>query len=152
MIDPTHPAIVAWNNFAERMAKIGNNDYVSVPEYLEEEQNFLAMISQKMAIPPTHDTSLATEDKLALWEDIEQKSAVTDAYDTGLTVEDQEFVLWKDIEQKSATTDAFDSGLTAKDQAQALWKDIEQKSAVTDAYNTFAEEWVETNKAMKEDI
>lgn len=70
-----------------------------------------------------------------VWADIEQKMEVTDFYDTGLSVEEQNLALSKDIDRKMAITDAVDKGLTSEEQNKALWEGVERKMAVIDAFD-----------------
>ncbi|KAF8861297.1 hypothetical protein BDZ45DRAFT_740364 [Acephala macrosclerotiorum] len=47
------------------------------------------------------------------WDVIEYNMAITDAFDTGLSVEGQEMALWEDMKAKMAITDKYDIGLGA---------------------------------------
>lgn len=47
----------------------------------------------------------------ASWADIEDMMAITDAYDTGLSSDEQEAALWAEVETKMAEIDAYDSGI-----------------------------------------
>ncbi|CZR61501.1 uncharacterized protein PAC_11398 [Phialocephala subalpina] len=148
-----HSGIVAYRNFAQNMAVSGPEHDESQDKLWEEEKAFLNALKLNIALNNANAAGLTVgEYDAAIWKDIEDKTAITDAYDTCLSVAGQEAALWKDIERKSAVADAFDSGLTVEDQEKALWKDIENKSDVTDLYNAFAWVWIEKMKGMEHSI
>jgi hypothetical protein len=149
-----HPGIVAYRNFAQKMAVVSGPKHDESQDKLsEEEKAFLNALRLNIALNNANAAGLTVgEYDAVIWKDIEDKTAITDAYDTGLSVADQEAALWKDIERKSAAADAFDSGLTVEDQEKALRKDIENKSDVTDLYNAFAWVWTEKMKGMEHSI